>query len=461
MKPILLALIAAILLGDIGALAAIGTGDDPPSKWDARVVDLARFVEDERRLRFDHPVDVRFLTEDEYEDETSGDSSALTDEDKQEIANIEGELRALGLIKSGVSLFDDQNALISGGTLAFYDPDAKEMVIRGTEITIGLKVTIVHELTHALQDQHFDLGQTFESDNRDIFFQALGEGDATRIENAYIDSLSEKDANAYFDEADAASENASEAIDDVSPALTQLFAAPYELGEPLTSIVVDSKGVADLNALFRDPPASDEGLMNPFALLEGAKPVAVARPKARSGEKITDGGDFGGLTWYLVLASFIDAKVALNATDGWGGDSFIGYRKNGRSCVRAHFVGDTPQDNQEMGAALDQWRRAFQSNAASIEVTAKRVVLDSCETTDAPAPLAGSDQALVLPIIRYQIAREVLAGGGSQKLAKCAVREYFARFSFEELTPESEAEAERLVTGGQQIGRDCAARGET
>ncbi len=460
MRRILFAILGLLLLGDAAALVAIDSGDASPLEWDPRVADLARFVEDERHLRFDNPVDVRFLSEAEYQDETSEDSGALTEQDKQDIANIEGEMRALGLIKNGVSLFDDQNALLSGGTAAFYDPDADEMVIRGTEITIGLQVTLVHELTHALQDQHFDLAREFDSDNRDVFFQALGEGDATRIENAYIDSLSDAKAEQYFDEADALSDEATEAIEDVSPALTQLFAAPYELGEPLVSIVVDTKGVGDLDALFRNPPASDEGLMNPFALLDDAKPVKVARPKAKSREKVTDGGDFGGLTWYLTLASFIDEKVALNATDGWGGDAFIGYRKNNRGCVRAHFVGDTPQDNHEMGAALEQWRRAFQSDAVSIAVTDKRVELDSCETDNAPAPRAGSDESLVLPIVRYQIAREVLAGGGTQRLARCAVNEYFSRFSFDQLTPETEAEGARLSSAGEQIGRVCAQRGE-
>ena len=360
-----------------------------PSKWDPRLLRLVRFVEDERNLRFDHPVDARFLTDAEYAKETSSDQAELTDADKADLARAEGELRALGLISKDASLFDDTNTITSGGTLAFYDPETEEMVIKGTELTVGLEVTIVHELTHALQDQTFDLSREFESDNKAELFRALGEGDASRIETKYIDSLSDADQNKYYDEQDANSQEAESAIGDVSPFLSQLFGAPYALGEPMTTILVKTKGDAGLNALFRNPPASDELLLSPFALLDNAKPKKIARPRARDGEEISDGGDFGSLTWYLMLAARLDEKTALAATDGWGGDSYIGYRKAGKNCVRAIYAGDTPQDTQEMTSALNQWKAAVNSPTVTVVPSADRVELDSCELDNVPAPAAG------------------------------------------------------------------------
>ena len=45
--------------------------------------------------------------------------------------------------------------------LAFYDPDAKEVVIRGGTkfLDVPHRVVLAHELTHVLQDQHFDLNR--------------------------------------------------------------------------------------------------------------------------------------------------------------------------------------------------------------------------------------------------------------------------------------------------------------
>lgn len=455
----LLPVIALLLIGDVGALVTIDR-DVTPSTWDPRVAKLASFVEDERHLRFDHPVEVRFLTNDEYAKESSSDEGELSDEDKQDIAQVEGEMRALGLLDKDASLFEDTNTITTGGTLAFYDPDTEEMVIKGTELTVGLRVTIVHELTHALQDQHFDLGRDFESDNKAALFHALGEGDASRIENRYVDSLSEDDQNEYYDEQDAASDEAESAIEDVSPFISQLFGAPYALGEPLTTVVVETKGVGELNKLFRNPPASDELLVSPFALLDGEKPKTVAVPKARAGEKIGHEGDFGALTWYLMLSARIDEKAALAATDGWGGDSYIGYRKGGRSCVRAVFLGDTPQDTQEMTSALNQWKTAFGSPSVVVTPSADRVELESCEPENAPPPRAGSEEALLLPIVRYQLVNEVLSSGGSAKLARCATNEFLSRLTVKQLNPQTEAEFNKVQQLGVQVGQLCARRGE-
>lgn len=457
----LVIVIVALLVGDVFALGRVGKDDGPPGEWDARVLPLARYVETARHLRFDHPVDVQFLSVKEYEKVAGGDGGELTDEDKADIAVEEGELRALGLLKKGVSLYDDTNTITTGGTLAFYDPDSETMIIRGTELTVGMKVTIVHELTHALQDQHFNLSRDFNSEAQGELFHALGEGDASRIEDTYADDLTDSEAQAYDAESNTSADEAEAAIADVSPFLTQYFGAPYALGEPLTQIVVKTRGDEGLDDLFRNPPASDETLMDPFALLADAKPTRVGRPKLGAGEKVTHGGDFGALHWYLMLSSFIDEKQALTATDGLAGDAYTAYRKAGRSCVRVNFLGDTPQDNAEMRAALEQWRAAFSPSTVQVGEADGKVTFDSCEpTTATPSPRPSSAESLALPIVRYTLVKEIVESGGSEKYARCGVRELFGRLTFAQLNPHSEAEAGPLNAAIPQAARSCRAKGE-
>ena len=50
-----------------------------------------------------------------------------------------------------------RRAADDAGILAFYDDQAKEVVIRGTTLDVSHRATLAHELTHVLQDQHFDL----------------------------------------------------------------------------------------------------------------------------------------------------------------------------------------------------------------------------------------------------------------------------------------------------------------
>ena len=232
MRPALRALIGVIVLvlvGDAAALATIDKEPAFPKKWDSRVAKLASFVEDNRHLRYKHAVDVRFLTEAEYKKEAdiSGD---ITDEDNEEIKNFVGQARALGLLSKDTDLLKDLNTIQTGGTLAYYDSDAEEMVIRGTKLTPGLRVTVVHELTHALQDQYFDLGTPLKPNQSDEFFSGLAEGDATRVENLFVEAMSESEQNEYFDEQNQQSDDAGTALDGVAPSLLQLFGAPYALG---------------------------------------------------------------------------------------------------------------------------------------------------------------------------------------------------------------------------------------
>jgi hypothetical protein len=147
------------LVLQIGVLALVvkARGDDYPSSWDPRVADLVGFVERARGHDFRHPVPVSFLTDEEYGARTRTDSATLTDEDRESIAQDEAIFRALGLIDADVDLLEAQNDLTDAGTLAFYDPAEEEIVVRGNELTPDLRVTLVHELTHTLQDQTFPI----------------------------------------------------------------------------------------------------------------------------------------------------------------------------------------------------------------------------------------------------------------------------------------------------------------
>ena len=44
------------------------------------------------------------------------------------------------------------------------------------------------------------------------------------------------------------------------------------------------------------------------------------------------------------------------AVTGWGGDTYVTWMDaSGKTCLRDSFVGDTPDDTQELAAALSQW----------------------------------------------------------------------------------------------------------
>ncbi|MGH9022806.1 MAG: hypothetical protein ACRDV9_06870, partial [Acidimicrobiia bacterium] len=179
-------LVFSLTIAAAGGLSWL-TADPSPARavrFDSRVAGLARFVETERGLSFVRPVSVAFLSEEEYRVEaTSGEPQPATEDDGEAEA-ISAVGRALGLLSGEVDLEAEGEELVGGGTLAYYDPAAKRIVVRGTEVTVALQGTLVHELTHALQDQHFGVDRRFESDGAQAAFASLIEGDAMRMETA-------------------------------------------------------------------------------------------------------------------------------------------------------------------------------------------------------------------------------------------------------------------------------------
>jgi uncharacterized protein YjaZ len=77
--------------------------------------------------------------------------------------------------------------------------------VRGTELTPSVESTLVHELTHALQFQHFDLGKHHEEleeaddSAASSAYTALVEGDARRIQAAWRENLSEEEQEALWE----------------------------------------------------------------------------------------------------------------------------------------------------------------------------------------------------------------------------------------------------------------------
>ncbi|HYT40274.1 MAG TPA: hypothetical protein VEN99_12220, partial [Acidimicrobiia bacterium] len=184
------------------ALVWIGRSSSPgpphPKQWDPRVLPLVRFVEQTRGLRFRHPVAVQYLSDADFRrevaDEPPGPAEAGLDQH-----DAEGAARALGLPLGRNGLVAAGNTLSGEGITAFYDDGTERVDVRGTDLTVGRRATIVHELTHALQDQHFDISRedSYPSDDRNGAFDAVVEGDAVRLEDAYVGSLPQADQDAY------------------------------------------------------------------------------------------------------------------------------------------------------------------------------------------------------------------------------------------------------------------------
>jgi hypothetical protein len=337
-----------------------GTAGSPPTSAPGDPVDeaelrqivdeISTFVEQERGLEFEEAVDVELASGDEFEQRLLEDF----EEDAEELETTGVFLTGLGLVEPDVDVVEAMRALLGGGVVGFYDPETAELVVRGSTVSPYVRTTIAHELVHALDDQHFELDRPEYDDADDEIgfgFQAVAEGNARRVENAYRASMSDEEQRQADEE--EASIGANLDISAIPPAMLGLADAPYSLGIEFVQALLDDGGQSALDRAFEEPPRTSEQILHPDAYLEGDPRTEVPHPRTQG--EVVDQGVAGELLVYLALASVLDDSMAISAGEGWGGDWAVAWRDGDRSCVTMNVVGDTADDTGELRDAFDQW----------------------------------------------------------------------------------------------------------
>lgn len=340
----------------------------------ALIEELQAYVAEARGLEYQREVVVELAGDDEFEARLLEDF----EEDIGEIEDVEVFYRALGLLDPDTSLLDELRSIYSAGVLGFYDPETDELVVRGLTATPYVRKTIVHELVHALDDQHFELHREQYDEEKDEIatgFSAVVEGNARRIEQAWIE-----EQPADVQQRAAAEERAfADGIDiDAFPEILLFeIGAPYEFGTNLVNALHADGGERAIDGALTDPPRTSEQVLMP-PLYEAREPrVEVPVPPA-DGE-VVDDGVVGALFWLGLLTtgdSQVPVDDAVAAVRGWGGDWAVTWEDGDADCVRVDVVGDTDRDTDEIEQALTAWAEG--SEAAQVTTVDGRVRMESC-----------------------------------------------------------------------------------
>jgi len=439
-----------------------------PSHWDRRIAPYARIAAKERGLRFLHPVPVRFLSPRKFAKTLVTEDKDLSRNDRIQLAHATGQLRALGLIGGAVDLLRATNDFQSGAVDAYYSFKDKRITVRGHHVTPAVKETLVHELTHVLQDQHFHIGDRLKKLGKESehgpdtsagsVLDAIVEGDATRVQHLYASSLEprQRRALAASDRAEVA--GATHRISKVPPVVVALMSAPYTLGEALVQTAATSGGNGAVDTLFRHPPTHESALLDPLRVLAGSTAAAkVDVPALHAGEKKFESGELGVLTWYLMLAQRLPLAQALAAADGWGGDAYVGFQHGGTTCVRTAFTGRTAGDTGRMYAALQGWEAAAPGIPASVTRSGDVVQFQSCDPHDA-ADVGKDDSQAALALVdtRNVIGVSLVGSGASAGLAGCVASRLVQTYSVQQLTDPTFGTGDPAVVARiQQMAAAC------
>jgi hypothetical protein len=469
--PVVIGTVIALLAGatafvltrqEDGEAAPAGqpTAAKHPSTWDPRLVDLVDFVERDRDLRFARPVHVEFLTPEAYKNSAAAAAQKVTEKERREMEQTVALLRSFGLLEGHVDLLDRIIQLSEEGTLAYYDPETKRVTVRGTELTVAVKGTLVHELTHALQDQHFNLEWMVKDDMTNKEAEAAGhyrnlvEGDAVRVQNQWVASLDKNTQQTYAEQENASGNEAD--LEGIPEVILASVGSAYTFGKELVEAIRATGGNPAVDAAFRSPPTSDEQIFDAFRYLAKDQPQTVAPPALKEGEtpiEESEPGMFGAFMLFVTLAQRLDPLAAMHAVDGWGGDQMVTFERDGRQCVRVHLAADTAADRNEMQAGLQTWVNGMPRGVASLSRVGELIELNSCDPGVAHKPADVSIQeALSLPLTRVSLAVMVMGMSDMDpEVARC-----YSGKVVQEYTPEEMASATPAdVQGFSQLAASC------
>ena len=420
------ATVSLMVLGSPAAVAAGRATEATPEAWDKQVAPIAARVSKLRGLTFDHPVPVHYLSDGAFRKRVGLKASKLTKADRNQVADLQSTLRAFGLIDASTDLVKSLDAVSEAGVLAFYDPQAKDIVIRGKgPLDVDRKATLAHELTHVLQDQHFDLQKlrhaaAASKTSSSGALTALIEGDAERIKAAYLRGLTPADRAAY----DAAEAKTGESVDseiESAPELVKVeFSAPYLFGPSVLDVLTAHGGNHAVDAALQRGAPTDKIYLDPAEALGDPKATPVAAPSIPNGaHRVGKPDEIGAFDLFTLLASRIDRQAALSGADAWTGDRVVTYRSQGRVCARA-TIASTAAGTGALTGALRTWAAAMPDASVATGPGPRRTTVTSCDTGKIAAPT--SDQvegALRLLAVRNSIFASAVHGGVPTSIGEC------------------------------------------
>jgi hypothetical protein len=227
-----------------------------------------------------------------------------------------------------------------------YDPDSQEFFIADWTTPADERPVMSHELTHALQDQHFHIDKWTNAakpnDDGELARDAVIEGSAMAAMLDYqlggkgsIRDLGDFDPSLLIGDVDSSPELAK------APKVLQdelLF--PYLAGISFTQHVLKAgSGWPDFYKVFDKPPASTQQIMHPDLYLRGVVPAKIELPATKdvvsSDWKKLDENNMGEFGVLEILKQFLPKNRSSALAAAWAGDRYAIFenQKNKRTLL--------------------------------------------------------------------------------------------------------------------------------
>ena len=327
-------------------------------------------------------------------------------------------LHRLGLVPAGFDLRALLVDLYSDQIRGLYDPKTKNFCVvgQGDALAEGFtveEVTAVHELCHALQDQHIDL-QAYQARSKEsaadesLARLSLVEGEAQLVSMDFTlgaSGISTKNLGSR----DAAARTAQVSEGKLAEAplyFRRQLVFPYTAGMDLVLHVRKAGGWELVSRMFKDPPLSTEQVMHPRRYLERRDvPVRVLlNLPDQLGGFTSVAEDVGGeFLASVFLEQHLGYAASLAPAEGWGGDAWRVYARGEEDFALWFTHWDSAGDARQFSRAVREALRKGQVADVEVEDRGQDVVLYLGLPEDLRAQVAAALQRVSLRPVRQDV----------------------------------------------------------
>ncbi|TAJ12934.1 MAG: hypothetical protein EPO68_13430 [Planctomycetota bacterium] len=299
-------------------------------------------------------------------------------------------LELLGALDPGVDLAAVELELMQKQVSGFYAPERDRFYLMSSAPRAIARTILSHELTHALDDQLYDI---------DALLQRADGGDARAAAHAVIEGSANalmqqwqtrEEAAGRLKREDLAAAQSMDGLDRAPEAVWKPLLHSYAQGQAFLAqpsaaraSAVGLVTAADIERAFRAPPRSTEQVLHPEKYWSDARRDEPRRVRfafgalpegwTQTGEDTL--GELGLAIAAVPRASRQRLSVALlaqprftnAAAEGWDGDRVAVFERAGGSALVLHTVWDSAADAQQFADAVAALRDA------SIERSVERV----------------------------------------------------------------------------------------
>ena len=245
-------------------------------------------------------------------------------------------LKKFGFVPQEFDLVKSSVALLAEQAAAFYDFRKKKLFLIDQVPSDLERTVLVHELAHALADQHFNLAKFVrragDDDDGSLARVAVMEGQATWLMSEY---MSRREGIRPARPTVEAAAGLYPVFEGAPLYLRETLLFPYTEGRLFQQSVFQKMGPAAVAEVFRSPPASSQQILHSEKYFARAGPARPALPDLsthRAYRQLIEGG-VGELDHRILLEQYIGRSESEKVSPLWRGGRYRLLERKGENSV--------------------------------------------------------------------------------------------------------------------------------